>query len=130
MSNLLLTFLDYLLTVVHLAIVIFNLFGWIPPATRKAHFISVLVTAASWFILGIWFGIGYCPVTDWQWQVKERLGEKDLPGSFITYYANKFTGGDFSPALINAVTGISFAAAVIASIVVNFFVRKNKSTGK
>ena len=119
-----LSILDFLLTFVHLAIVIFNLFGWIPPATRKAHFISVLVTAASWFILGLWFGIGYCPVTDWQWEVKAQLGESDLPASFITYYANKFTGHDFSPAFINAVTAISFALAVIASIVVNFFIKR------
>ena len=119
-----LSFLDYLLTFTHFAIVVFNLFGWIPPATRKAHFISILLTAASWFLLGIWFGIGYCPVTDWQWEVKEKLGEKNLPSSFITYYAEKFTGHNFSPSLINTITVIAFFLAVGASIYVNFFVKK------
>jgi hypothetical protein len=124
-----LSFLDYLLTFVHLGIVIFNLFGWIPRVTRKAHFISILVTAASWFILGIWFGIGYCPVTDWQWEVKEKLGEQNLPASFITYYADKISGQHFSPSLINKVTAISFALAVLASIYVNFLRPKKPGRG-
>ena len=119
-----LSFLDYLLAFTHFAIVVFNLFGWIPRATRKAHFISILLTAASWFLLGIWFGIGYCPVTDWQWEVKEKLGEKNLPSSFITYYAEKFSGLDFSPSLINTVTVVCFFLAVAASIFVNFLHKK------
>jgi hypothetical protein len=113
-------FLDILLTIVHLAVILFNLFGWIFPATRKAHLISVALTAGSWFILGIWFGWGYCPITDWQWTVKEKLGEHNLPASFITYYADKLTGRNFSPSFINAVTAISFALAVLASLFVNF----------
>ena len=120
-----LRFLDVLLTLVHLAIVGFNLLGWIWPATRRAHFVLVMVTAASWFLLGLWFGLGYCPVTDWQWQVKERLGERNLPASFITYMANKLTGRDFSPSLVDTVTMACFAAAVLLSFYVNFF-KKNR----
>ena len=119
-----LQFLDILLTLVHLTIIGFNLFAWIWPALRKAHFIGVLLTAASWFILGIWFGLGYCPVTDWQWQVKEKLGERNLPVSFIKYYADKLTGRDFSSSLIDTITVICFAAAVILSIYFNFFHRR------
>jgi hypothetical protein len=121
-----LVFLDYLLTFVHFGIVSFNLFGWIPPITRKAHFISIILTAASWFILGIWFGIGYCPVTDWQWEVKEKLGERNLPASFITYYSEKLTGLEFSPAFINAVTLAGFILAVMATIYVNI-IKKRKA---
>ena len=119
-----LSLLDFFLTFLHLVIIGFNLFGWIPYRTRKAHFISVLITAGSWFVLGIWYGIGYCPITDWQWQVKEKLGESHLPASFVTYYADKLSGSHFSPSFINTVTAASFALAVIASVYVNFFQRK------
>ena len=112
--------LDILLTIVHLVIIGFNLFGWIPPATRKAHFISILLTAASWFVLGIWFGTGYCPFTDWQWDIKEKLGEQNLPASFIKYYADKVTGSDFAPSFINTVTAVCFAVAALLSVFVNF----------
>jgi hypothetical protein len=116
-----------LLTIVHFGIVGFNLFGWIPMATRKAHFISIVLTAASWFILGIWFGTGYCPFTDWQWSVKERLGERNLPSNFIEYYAEKITGKDFDPAFINGVITICFVLAALLSIYVNFIKPRRKT---
>jgi hypothetical protein len=115
-----LQFLDILFTIVHLAITGFNLLGWIWPATQKAHFISILITAASWFLLGIWYGIGYCPVTDWQWQVKEKLGEHHLPASFITYMAEKITGKSFSPVFMDTITVICFGLAAGLSVYVNF----------
>ena len=112
--------LDVLLTVFHVAIIVFNLFGWIPSATRKANFITILLTAASWFILGIWHGSGYCPVTDWQWQVKEQRGEHNLPQNFVEYLAENITGSDFDPQLISYLIAGSFSLAVVASIYVNF----------
>jgi hypothetical protein len=115
---------DILLTLLHVIIIIFNLFGWIFPATRKAHFICIVITAFCWFVLGIWFGWGYCPITDWQWHIKEKLGETNLPASFITYYANKITGMHFSDSVINILTLILFLLAAIISVYVNF--RKKK----
>jgi hypothetical protein len=117
---------DIALTLVHLVIIVFNLFGWIFPATRRAHFICVILTAFCWFVLGIWFGWGYCPVTDWQWHIKEKLGETNLSGSFITYYANKITGRQFSDAFINIITLVLFLLAAVISVYVNFFKKKSK----
>lgn len=117
--------LDVFLTFVHLVIIGFNLFGWMWSATRKAHFICVLITAASWVLLGIWFGIGYCPVTDWQWRVKDQLGEHNLPASFIKYYADKICCKNISSSFIDAVTVICFAVAALLSVYVNF-IKKNR----
>lgn len=115
-----LVLLDVLLTIVHLGIVFFNLFGWIPVATRKAHLISIVITAASWFVLGIWYGMGYCPVTDWQWDVKEQLGERNLPPNFIEYFAEKLSGMDLPYSLINITITVCFALAAVLSVYVNF----------
>ena len=123
-------FLDALLTLVHLGIVAFNLFGWIPPATRKAHFISILLTAVSWFLLGIWYGMGYCPFTDWQWDVKSKLGEQELPGSFIKYFADKITGKNFSPSLVNNATAGLFFLAALLSVYVNFIMKRKKHSNE
>ena len=117
---------DVLLTILHLIIILFNLFGWIPKSTRKLHFISILITAGSRFILGIWYGMGYCPITDWQWQVKEKLGEQNLPSNFIEYFAEKITGYDFSPELVNTVIAVCFALAALLSIFVNFILPRLK----
>jgi hypothetical protein len=113
-------FLDVLLTIVHLAIVFFNLFGWIPRVTRRAHFVSIVLTAASWFLLGIWFGMGYCPFTDWQWDVKAKLGEHNLPANFIEYFAERVTGYDFDSSFVSTVIAVCFVLAALISIYVNF----------
>ena len=120
-----LSLLDGFLTFLHLAIILFNLFGWIPKYTRKAHLISIIITAASWFLLGIWFGIGYCPITDWQWQIKEKLGETNLPASFIKYYADKITGSKIDPSLVDRITVGCFACAAFLSLFVNVFLKKH-----
>ena len=108
-------FLDFFLTLLHLLIIGFNLFGWIWRSTRKAHFYLVIATIFSWVGLGYWFGFGYCPLTDWQWQIKAKLGERNLPNSFIKYFADKLTGMDISDNLIDTVTAVSFGLVVIVS---------------
>jgi hypothetical protein len=114
-----LKFLDILLTLFHLVIIGFNLFGWI--WKPRLHLILVLLTAGCWFILGIWFGWGYCPITDWEWQIKEKLGEQNLPDSFIKYYADKISGQSISPSLVDTLTAVCFFIAGLISVYINFF---------
>jgi len=39
------------------------------------HRASLLLTAFSWFVLGIWYGWGYCVCTDWHYMVlRDELG--------------------------------------------------------
>jgi hypothetical protein len=116
--------LDVFLTILHLVIILFNLFGWIYRSTRRLHLISIILTAASWFILGIWFGMGYCPITDWQWNVKEKLGEHNLPSNFIEYFAEKISGEELSSQLVDTAIAVCFILAAILSVYVNFFKRR------
>jgi Protein of Unknown function (DUF2784) len=122
-----LSFLNIFFTIAHLALTLFNLTGWIWKRTRKAHLITLIVTAFCWLVLGFWYGSGYCPLTDWHWQVKEKLGEKNLPNSFIKYFADKITGKDINPSLVDNVTLGCLIFAVVASVYVNFFLKKKKS---
>jgi hypothetical protein len=126
--------LDLLLTILHFAIIGFNLFGWVWKPLRRAHFIVVCTTAACWFILGIWFGIGYCPITDWDWQIKAKLGELNLPNSFIKYYADKIAGKDVDSSLIDALTAGGFFIAALLSVYFNFvqkrIIRRHQTSPK
>lgn len=108
--------LDIFYTLLHFVIIGFNLLGWIWKTTRQLHLYAVLLTAGSWLVLGFWFGLGYCPITDWQWTVKMKLGEHDLPNSFIKYQADKLMGRDFSPIIIDWVTAITFTAVTVLAI--------------
>ncbi len=113
--------LDFLLTIFHLLIIGFNLLGWIWPKTRKLHLVCVLITTACWLGLGYWYGLGYCPITDWQWQVKTQLGKHDLPNSFIKYYADKISGKNTNAVFIDIITASTFFLAAAISVYVNFF---------
>lgn len=115
---------DVLFTFLHLGIIGFNLFGWIWKPTQKLHLVFILLTAISWFILGIWFGIGYCPITDWQWQIKEKLGEHNLPNSFIKYYTDKIIGNPINASFIDTLTALCFFLAAAGSVYQNFFKKK------
>ena len=121
-----LTLLDGFLTLLHLLVIGFNLLGWIWKTTRRLHLYCVLLTAGSWLLLGIWYGIGYCPITDWQWQVKNKLGEHNLPNSFIKYQVDKLTGADFNPDVIDIVTGTSFAVVALLSLYLNIAIKKKR----
>jgi hypothetical protein len=89
--------------------------------------ITIGATAFSWFGLGIFYGWGYCPITEWEWNVKARLGETHLPNSFIKYYADKITGKDINATLIDNFTLGFFLAAIILSVYFNFFKKKSRS---
>ncbi len=114
-----LNFLDVFYFVLHCLLIGFNLLGWIWVRTRKIHLLVALLTGLSWTVLGIWYGLGYCPLTDWHWEVKRKLGEHDLPNSFIKYLADGLTGADFDPFVVDVATGVGFALALVLSIVLN-----------
>jgi hypothetical protein len=113
--------LDVVLTLAHLVVILFNVFGWIWPSTRKLHLIVIGLTALSWFFLGIWFGWGYCFLTDWHWNVKSKLGEDHLPNSFIKYFGDKITGMDLDVQLVDNVTLFTFLGVILISVYLNFF---------
>jgi hypothetical protein len=116
-----LLFLDILLTVLHVVLTLFNVVGWIFRRTRKLHLITIALTFASWFILGFWYGFGYCFLTDWHWDIKEQRGAENLPSSFIKFAADKISGTDMSASLINNVTLGVFLATIVLTVYYNFF---------
>ena len=97
------TILDYFFSLFHGSLVLFNLTGWAWKKTRRIHLITTGLTMMSWFGLGICYGWGYCPCTDWHWKIKHKLGETNLPNSYIKYYIDKLTGLTWDPLTVDAV---------------------------
>jgi hypothetical protein len=90
--------------------------GWIWRRTRRWHLLAVVLTALSWFGLGVWYGWGYCPCTDWHWQVRERLGYIDPP-SYTQLLIRVVTGIDLGSRAANALTlGVLVAAAAMSVV--------------
>lgn len=119
METLLLRIADYGFLVFHAGLTLFNLLGWAWRKTRIANLVTLLLTAGSWFILGIWKGIGYCPFTDWHWQVLYRLGRTNLPRSYITYLIQRIMGFHVPGPLVERWTVILFFVALALSVGLN-----------
>ncbi len=112
--------LDIFYTAAHLLLIGFNLLGWIWPKTRSLHLWSVGITLFCWLVIGMWFGFGYCPLTDWHWQVKEQSGERNLPASFITYLLNNVFGMGINEQLSDVLTVVLFALAILVGVYFRF----------
>ncbi|MDY6825129.1 MAG: DUF2784 family protein [Thermodesulfobacteriota bacterium] len=127
MNALLLISGDLFFLLFHTALTVFNLLGWAWHRTRRLNLITLLLTGASWFGLGLVYGIGYCPLTDWHWRILYRLGHYDLPRSYITYIIDRWTGLHVSAPVVEAVTVGAFFTALVLSVVLNI---RDRQAGK
>ena len=113
------SFLNYFFFIFHTAFTLFNVFGWMFRKTRKLHLVTILLTAFSWFVLGIWYGWGYCICTDWHWTVREHLGYHDQQRSYIHFLLLKLTGVNFNETMVENATLIGFLLSFILSVWLN-----------
>jgi len=111
--------LDIFFTLFHTSLVIFNLLGWIWKKTRRLNLICLLLTAGSWLILGIFYGWGYCPLTDWHFQILRKLGYTDLPDSYLSFLFTRLTGITVNQSLVDAVTLWGLIIALVISLYLN-----------
>jgi hypothetical protein len=121
-------FLDKFFIIFHTLYALFCLFGWIWRKTRKLNLLVLLLTLFSWIVLGIWYGIGYCPLTDWHWQVRSNLGMYDMPNSYIKFLLDTLTGLDWNAAAVDIMTGVGFGLALVVSAVLNIYDWKKRAS--
>ena len=110
---------DVVFTVFHIGLTLFNLVGWAFYRLRRVHLASVLLTLGSWLILGFFYGLGYCFLTDWHWEVKRNLGETGLPASFVKYYLDILFQRDIPASLVDIITVAGLVIAVVMTVIRN-----------
>jgi len=81
--------------------------------TRRLNLITLLLTGFSWVGLGLFYGWGYCFLTDWHWKVLKKAGELDLPNSYVQYLLNRILGLHISAITAEYLTVILFVVVVI-----------------
>ena len=97
-------FLNVVFHGAHISIILFALLGWALPSLRQLHLALLGLTLGSWFILGQWLGIGYCPISDMHWKLKESFGEGRPEGTYIHYILQKLTGKTLSSPRVDKMT--------------------------
>ncbi len=121
---------DALFVVFHTALIVFNMLGWAWRRTRRLHLITISATLLSWFGLGVAYGWGYCPLTDWHWQIKRALGETALPASWIKYYLDRITGMNWSATVVDWLVVGSALGALALSAWLNLKDRLHRGSGR
>lgn len=119
MPDPILKIIDVLFFVFHTILVFFNILGWLVPRWRLANFITLFLTAISWFVLGIWYGWGYCICVDWHWTVREQLGYQNTHSSYIHFLIHKLTNIDIPAYWVDLLTVVLFFVAFIISAYLN-----------
>jgi len=112
-------FLDKFFFVFHSMLIVLILFGWIWRITRVINFIVVLLTALSWTVLGIWYGFGFCPCTQWHWQIRDKLGYFDMPSSYTKFLIDSLTGLDVNEKLVDILAVSFLVLALFFSVLTN-----------
>ncbi|MCB1137290.1 MAG: DUF2784 family protein [Leptospiraceae bacterium] len=111
--------LHYFFQIFHVSLILFNLFGWAWKVARPWNLASLLLTGASWILLAPFFGFGYCPLTDWHYEVLRQLGHFDLPNSYIAYLVESITSIRPSATATDVATGSCYIASLLLSIYLN-----------
>ena len=119
MTTILLHLADIGLILFHSALVLFNCTGWAWRRTRRLHLLALALTALSWFLLGLWFGQGYCVCTDLHWRVRAALGEPVQDTTYIQFLVRELTGWRPEAGLVTTLTGTVFAVSVVLSVSLN-----------
>lgn len=111
--------LDKFFIIFHTVFTIFNAAGWAFRPLRKFHLFTMSITAFSWFVLGIFRGWGYCPLTDWHWQVREAMGRPIETYSYIDFLIREVTGIALDARIVDACVLGVFIVSFTLSIVLN-----------
>ena len=112
--------LDIFFLIFHTLLIVFSVTGWIWKKTRRIHLAVMTLICFSWVGLGFFYGFGYCPFTDWHWQVKRALGETGLPASYIKYYLDRLTRFDWDPSTVDLSVAVIGLTALVVSAWLNW----------
>ncbi len=113
----LLVLLNKAFFVFHTLLIAFNMVGWAWRRTRALHLIVLGLTAFSWFVMGAFYGWGYCLCTDWHFRVRQHLGYAVRESSFVQLLIGKTIGLHIDrPMADNLAVGV-FTAIVIATAI-------------
>ncbi len=112
-------FLDWFFVVFHTVFIVFNVFAWLYKPLRRWNLLTLGLTAASWFILGVFYGWGYCFLTHWHWEILYKLGNYPLESSYVQYLFRRLLNIKVSADFADILTAGVFFVALAISLTIN-----------
>ena len=121
--------LNVLFFVAHDLLIAFNLFGWIWPATRRWHLLTMGATLFSWLVMGAFYGWGYCACTDAHFAIRRELGIHGTETSYVQLAVHRLPGVTMSRQTADAVAVGALLMILIATATVWLRDRQNRPGG-
>ena len=109
--------LDWTLFVVHGLFILFNMFGWAWKRTRVLHLVTLASTGFAWFVMGAFWGWGYCVCTDWHTHIRRQLEYAEPEATFAQQFIGQIPGVSLDRTLADCVAGSVFAIIVVATAI-------------
>lgn len=106
--------LNAALHALHLTVVGINILGWMVPRLRTLAALMQLGTLGCWVSFGLakgWWG--YCPLTDWHWQVLRAQGVANLPPNYISYVLQEWMDITLPYSMVTGIIAGCFAMAML-----------------
>ena len=79
------TLTDNIFNILHILAILINCFGWAFSKTLKLNLWLLLLTISSWSILGLFFGIGFCFLTEVHSLALGLIGSPSINFSYLDY---------------------------------------------
>ena len=108
--------LNYFYHFIHIFVIIVATFGWTLAKLHKLQIAVIFSILLSWIGGGLFFGFGYCFLTDWHWQVRRRLGIVDDPHSYTKLIFDMISGEDTAPKLVDTLTVAGLLIGIMGCI--------------
>ena len=108
--------LDICFHFIHLGIIFFFLFGWMFDTTIVVHLLLSFAILFSWVVLGIFYGFGYCLITDIQWKIKKLLSEEPSTKYYVKYMLDKMSGKNMNEKVVDKMTTYIYFSIFLISL--------------
>ena len=111
--------IDLIFNILHIAVILINCLGWTYKPVKKFSLYLILITLFSWSIVGIFGGIGFCPIT--YLHSKYLLSNHDyiLPFSYLDYIFINNLDFDISSRTISLISIIVIFSSLYLSLAKN-----------
>ena len=113
--------LDIFFNFIHLLIIFINCFGWAWEKTLKLNIFLLLATIVSWSILGIFFGLGFCFLTNIHFIFLNSIETTAIPFSYLDHLLIDSLDLKISSKIISLFSILVIFASLGVSIKKNFY---------
>tara|TARA_B100001989_G_C24413747_1_gene400381 strand:- start:162 stop:716 length:555 start_codon:yes stop_codon:yes gene_type:complete len=97
-------YVDSIFNLLHVFVILLNTLGWVSEKTRRVSLLFLILTIFCWSIMGLFFGIGFCPLTYLHSEYLNFKYSYILPFSYMDHFIINIIDFNISSKIISIVS--------------------------